>query len=112
VAGAWLTTALAASSSDAVHAWAAFTSATGTAAGLAARLLLHLRSARRERTFWRDLPLVPLRDTLLALQWCAAVFGSHVIWRGARVPIDACTSKAALNGALNVMDVMETSDGG
>jgi ceramide glucosyltransferase len=49
---------------------------------------------------------------LLALQWCAAVFGSHVIWRGARVPIDACTSKAARNGALNVMDVMETSDGG
>jgi ceramide glucosyltransferase len=112
LAGAWLTTALAASSSDAVHAWAAFTSATGTAAGLAARLLLHLRSARRERTFWRDLPLVPLRDTLLALQWCAAVFGSHVIWRGARVPIDASTSKAARNGALNVMDVLETSDGG
>jgi ceramide glucosyltransferase len=30
---------------------------------------------------------VPLRDTLLALQWLGAVFGSHVVWRGARMPV-------------------------
>jgi ceramide glucosyltransferase len=45
------------------------------------------RSARYSHTFWHDLPLVPLRDTLLALQWLGAVFGSHVVWRGARMPV-------------------------
>ncbi|EIF31080.1 hopanoid biosynthesis associated glycosyl transferase protein HpnI [Burkholderia sp. Ch1-1] len=109
--GAWLTAGLAASASDALHAWAALTSATGTATGLAARLLMHLRAARHERTFWRDLPLVPLRDALLALQWLAGAFGSHVVWRGARVPVGSSTPMAAHKGALNVMDVVEASDG-
>jgi ceramide glucosyltransferase len=58
-----------------------------TGAGLIARVLLHARSSRISRTFWRDLPLVPLRDTLLALQWLGAVFGSHVVWRGARMSV-------------------------
>ncbi|WP_144154187.1 bacteriohopanetetrol glucosamine biosynthesis glycosyltransferase HpnI [Paraburkholderia sp. BCC1885] len=58
-----------------------------TGAGFIARVLLHARSARISRSFWRDLPLVPLRDTLLALQWLGAVFGSHVVWRGARMPV-------------------------
>jgi ceramide glucosyltransferase len=35
------------------------------------------------------LPLVPLRDALLALQWFIAAFGSHVVWRGARMPVVA-----------------------
>lgn len=55
--------------------------------GLLARLAVHARGARPLSTFWRDLPLVPLRDGLLALQWLAAAFGSHVTWRGARVPV-------------------------
>ncbi|KAB0647858.1 ceramide glucosyltransferase, partial [Burkholderia territorii] len=39
------------------------------------------------RAFWRDLPLVAVRDTLLALEWLAAVFGTHVVWRGARMTV-------------------------
>ena len=65
----------------------ALTVSASTAIGMIARILLHARSARISRTFWRDLPLVPLRDTLLALQWLGAVFGSHVVWRGARMPV-------------------------
>ncbi|MFM0309868.1 bacteriohopanetetrol glucosamine biosynthesis glycosyltransferase HpnI [Paraburkholderia sp. RL17-383-BIF-A] len=108
--GAWLTASLA-STSHAVHVGAALTCATSTTIGLAARLLLHWRSARHGRTFWRDLPLVPLRDALLALQWLAGAFGSHVVWRGARVPVETSTSRAARGGAMNVMDVAEASDG-
>jgi ceramide glucosyltransferase len=67
--------------------WMALTVSASTAIGMIARILLHARSARISRTFWRDLPLVPLRDTLLALQWLGAVFGSHVVWRGARMPV-------------------------
>jgi ceramide glucosyltransferase len=111
LAGAWLTAGLATGPSDAAHLWAALISATITAAGCAARLLLHLRAARHERSFWRDLPLVPLRDTLLSLQWLAGAFGSHVMWRGARVPVGTSAS-VARRGRLRVMDVMEASDGG
>ncbi|MBN3747016.1 ceramide glucosyltransferase, partial [Burkholderia sp. Se-20373] len=39
------------------------------------------------RAFWRYLPLVAVRDTLLALEWLAAVFGTHVVWRGARMTV-------------------------
>jgi ceramide glucosyltransferase len=111
LAGAWLTHSLASAPFDGVHLWAALASGAGTAAGFAARMLLHLRSARHERTFWCDLPLVPLRDVLLMFQWLAAAFGSHVVWRGQRVRVDTSTSTAQ-PAALRVMDVMETSDGG
>jgi ceramide glucosyltransferase len=60
-----------------------------TALGLIARIGLHARGSRDALTFWRDLPLVPLRDALLALQWLVAAFGSHVVWRGARMPVVA-----------------------
>lgn len=59
------------------------------ALGALARVGVHARGSRDVRTFCRDLPLVPLRDTLLVLQWLAATFGSHVTWRGARVPVVA-----------------------
>jgi ceramide glucosyltransferase len=108
-AGAWLTGSLAVGPYDGVHLWAALASAACTAAGFAARMLLHLRSARHERRFWRDLPLVPLRDMLLAAQWLAGAFGSHVVWRGARVPVGGGSAPAARSAALRVM---ETSDGG
>jgi ceramide glucosyltransferase len=61
--------------------------AASTAGGIIARMVLHARGGTGWRGFWRDLPLVPLRDTLLALQWLAAAFGSHVVWRGVRVPV-------------------------
>ncbi|HTH62936.1 MAG TPA: bacteriohopanetetrol glucosamine biosynthesis glycosyltransferase HpnI [Paraburkholderia sp.] len=58
-----------------------------TVGGIIARVALHARSSADWREFARDLPLVPLRDTLLALQWLSAAFGSHVVWRGVRVPV-------------------------
>jgi ceramide glucosyltransferase len=69
------------------HPLMVLTLSISTFTGMLARVLLHARSARISRTFWRDLPLVPLRDTLLALQWLGAVFGSHVVWRGARMSV-------------------------
>lgn len=60
-----------------------------TALGLVARVGLHARASRASGEFWRDLPLVPLRDALLAAQWFVAAFGSHVVWRGARMPVVA-----------------------
>ncbi|SDR25212.1 bacteriohopanetetrol glucosamine biosynthesis glycosyltransferase HpnI [Paraburkholderia tuberum] len=74
-------------------------SASATAVCVGARLLLHLRAARRARTFWRDLPLVPLRDTLLALQWLVSAFGSHVVWRGERIQFG--TPSAERSGRLD-----------
>ncbi|MBR8303327.1 bacteriohopanetetrol glucosamine biosynthesis glycosyltransferase HpnI [Burkholderia dolosa] len=74
-------------------AWRLNGTAAGTAAGVAVaagafgRLVLHARGARGWRAYWRDLPLVAVRDTLLALEWLAAVFGSHVVWRGARMTV-------------------------
>ncbi|MGC2085788.1 MAG: hypothetical protein WA702_20775, partial [Bradyrhizobium sp.] len=62
------------------------------------------------RAFWRNLPLLPLRDTLLLFQWLAAAFGSHVTWRGARVRVGSSRS-AARTRPLRSMDVMEASDG-
>lgn len=63
--------------------------AVSTAVGVLARIGLHARGSRDAGTFWRGLPLVPLRDALLALQWFVAAFGSHVVWRGERMPVVA-----------------------
>jgi len=60
-----------------------------SALGTPARLGFPARAARERGEFWRDLPLVPLRDALLAAQWFVAAFGSHVVWRGARMPVVA-----------------------
>jgi ceramide glucosyltransferase len=80
-----LAAALAGSGGSTTAALAAL--GASTAGGIIARGLLHARSSTSWRMFWRDLPLVPLRDTLLALEWLAAAFGSHVVWRGVRVPV-------------------------
>jgi ceramide glucosyltransferase len=58
-----------------------------TSFGLSARLLLHWRTSRDWRSFWRDLPLIALRDLLLWAEWITAAFGSYVIWRGVRIRI-------------------------
>ncbi|GAB7526488.1 bacteriohopanetetrol glucosamine biosynthesis glycosyltransferase HpnI [Paraburkholderia sp. 2C] len=81
-----------------------------TLAGCLARLSMHIHATRNGRTFWRDLPLVPLRDALLMLQWLAGAFGSYVIWRGARVPV---TTRTEASGAtkLDAVEVLEVSDG-
>ncbi|MEN8506074.1 MULTISPECIES: bacteriohopanetetrol glucosamine biosynthesis glycosyltransferase HpnI [Paraburkholderia] len=115
IAGIWLTNVLTTGANSGPLHWPALVSAAGTAAGLAARVLLHARAARHERafrhpsptSFWSDLPLVPLRDTLLLFQWIAGAFGSHVMWRGARVPVESSTSTAH----AKPLRVMEASDG-
>jgi ceramide glucosyltransferase len=68
-------------------------------AGVFARLVLHWRGAYIAGEFvrkgdiggWRafivDLPLVPVRDALLLGQWLVAAVGSHVYWRGVRMPV-------------------------
>jgi ceramide glucosyltransferase len=88
LAGALLALYFQAGSGAALHPFAATAMALTTIVGLIARVTLHARSARHSRSFWRDLPLVPLRDILLGVQWFAAAFGSNVVWRGERVPVD------------------------
>ncbi|WP_206996747.1 bacteriohopanetetrol glucosamine biosynthesis glycosyltransferase HpnI [Trinickia mobilis] len=72
-----------------------------TGAGVLAKIALHARSAWQGRngTFWRDLPLVPLRDILLALEWLVAAFGSYVVWRGSRVPVVGATRASVVEGS-------------
>ena len=70
-----------------------------TSLGLSARLVLHWRSARSWRAFWRDLPLIPLRDMLMWLQWLAASFGSSVVWRGERIPLDDARDRYDANAS-------------
>ncbi|MCA8224494.1 bacteriohopanetetrol glucosamine biosynthesis glycosyltransferase HpnI [Burkholderia sp. BC1] len=57
------------------------------AAGTFGRLVLHARGEDGWRAYWRDLPLVAVRDTLLALEWLVAAFGTQVVWRGARMTV-------------------------
>lgn len=67
---------------------AGLAAAASVALGAAARFVLHARGAARADGWrWDDLALVPLRDTLLALEWLGAAFGSEVVWRGARMPV-------------------------
>lgn len=65
-----------------------------TLAGIVARGVLHARGSLGWRAFWRGLPLVPIRDGLLLLQWCAAAFGSHVVWRDVRMAVSSADAEA------------------
>ncbi|KVE25364.1 ceramide glucosyltransferase [Burkholderia singularis] len=78
--GAWLAVRLNGSA-------AGVAAAAAVALGTFARLALHARGSAGVRAFWRDLPLVPVRDALLALEWLAAVFGTQVVWRGERMEV-------------------------
>lgn len=81
------------------HAFVGSAAAVLAGAGAVARLVLHWRGVHaagrvvRDRdactvvAFLRDLPLVPLRDMLLLGQWLVAAVGSHVYWRGSRMPL-------------------------
>ncbi|HEY3599304.1 MAG TPA: glycosyltransferase, partial [Paraburkholderia sp.] len=98
------------------HPVAASVLTLSTGASCAARLLVHWHSARHSRTFWRDLPLVPLRDTVLAWQWLVSTCGSHVVWRGERMAVAA--QRASANGGtiddlrtVKTMQTIKTSDG-
>jgi ceramide glucosyltransferase len=72
---------------DSARGIAVVTLAVSTVAGIVARIVVHAASVTGARAFWRDLPLVPLRDALLALEWLGAAFGSTVVWRGARMTV-------------------------
>lgn len=61
--------------------------AISTVVGTVGRLLLHARGCWGWRDFISDLPLIPLRDFMLSLQWLGASVGSDVHWRGTRVPV-------------------------
>ncbi|RUL74846.1 bacteriohopanetetrol glucosamine biosynthesis glycosyltransferase HpnI [Dyella choica] len=52
--------------------------------GGAARVLLHFLQRRfSDRAFaWHEVLLIPLRDTLLLMEWAAALAGWQVRWRG------------------------------
>jgi ceramide glucosyltransferase len=126
MAGACLTEVFATGGNGMTHSGPAVVAAVSTCVGVAARLLLHARAARHSlplrgavtdaaadsftRAFWRDLPLLPLRDTLLLSQWIGAAFGSHVTWRGTRVPVESSHSSARAR-SLRMIDGMEASDG-
>jgi ceramide glucosyltransferase len=82
-----------------------------TSFGLSARLLLHWRTARSWRAFWRDLPLIPLRDALMTLQWLAAWFGASVQWRGLRVPVDGGgMARRVRDAATSIADASDASE--
>jgi ceramide glucosyltransferase len=95
---------------DGAHPAAAAAMTAVTFAGCLARLVMHRHATRDWRTFWRDLPLVPLRDGLLMLEWLAGAFGSHVIWRGARVPVVTRTAPGG-STKLDAVEALEVSDG-
>jgi ceramide glucosyltransferase len=52
--------------------------------GGGARVLLHFlqRHTSDEAFAWHEVLLIPLRDTLLLLEWAAALAGWQVRWRG------------------------------
>jgi ceramide glucosyltransferase len=75
-----------------------------TLAGVIARIAVHARGCSGWRAFWRALPLVPLRDGLLLLQWCAAAFGSHVVWRDARMAVSNADGNTQHPGAIEASD--------
>ena len=81
-----------------------------TGSGCLARLLIHGRSAYHVGGFWRDLALVPIRDSILLLQWMAACFGSRVAWRGASIPIDNTQPSSTARGPLTSRSVITTAD--
>lgn len=106
IASALLGVGIDASGGNIAHSYADTLVDLSTSLGLSARILLHCRTARNWRRFSLDLPLVPLRDALLSLQWLASAFGTHVSWRGARIPVRG----SGIVTGRNLSDGPDTSD--
>ena len=92
-----------------------------TIGGIIARAVLHARSSANWRTFWRDLPLVPLRDALLMLQYATYSVISpegcaSILWKSAERAPEAAESlgiTAARLKALGLVDkVVPEPNGG
>ena len=80
--------------------------------GIAARVILHAITGGERRTFWRDLALTPVRDGLMFAQWVAGSFGSTVVWRGVRIPVeDAGNEVPEKVFRPEPVEVLEVSDG-
>ncbi len=63
--------------------------------------LLHWRTTRSWRRVLFELPLIPLRDAMMFLQWIAAYFGSTVLWRGTHVSVDGLLTQPDLGQSAN-----------
>jgi len=82
-----------------------------TVTGVTARVILHAMTSGERGMFWRDLALMPVRDLLLLAQWLAGSFGSTVVWRGVRVPVED-TGSAPTVFRPEPVKAFEVSDGG
>jgi ceramide glucosyltransferase len=111
VCGAWLAFALHRAS---VHPAMSIALVVAAVTGVLARVILHALMGGERRLFVRDLALMPVRDALLLAQWMTGAFGSTVVWRGVRVPVEA-TDNAADNATTvfrtEPASALEVSDG-
>ncbi|CAG9210111.1 Hopanoid biosynthesis associated glycosyl transferase protein HpnI [Paraburkholderia sabiae] len=107
VCGAWLAFAL---RGMAVHPAVSSALVAAAATGVAARVILHAMTSGERTLFRRDLALMPVRDALLFAQWMAGSFGSTVVWRGVRIPVEDADSPATVFRHEPVK-ALEVSDG-
>ena len=107
VCGAWLAFAL---RGMAVHPAVSSALVAAAATGVAARVILHAMTSGGRTLFRRDLALMPVRDALLFAQWMAGSFGSTVVWRGVRIPVEDADSPATVFRHEPVK-ALEVSDG-
>ena len=107
VCGAWLAFAL---RGMAVHPAVSIALVAAAATGVAARVILHAMTSGERTLFRRDLALMPVRDALLFAQWMAGSFGSTVVWRGVRIPVEDADSPATVFRHEPVK-ALEVSDG-
>lgn len=107
VCGAWLAFAL---RGMAVHPAVSSALVAAAATGVAARVILHAMTSGGRTLFRRDLALMPVRDALLFAQWMAGSFGSTVVWRGVRIPVEDAGSPATVFRHEPVK-ALEVSDG-
>ncbi|MBN3758087.1 glycosyltransferase [Paraburkholderia sp. Tr-20389] len=105
--GAWLAFAL---HGAAGHPAALVALVAACVTGVSARVVLHAMTSGEPRTFRRDLALMPVRDALLFAQWMAGSFGSTVVWRGVRMPVEDTEGPATVFRHEPVK-ALEVSDG-
>ena len=111
VCGAWLAFALHRAS---VHPAMSIALVVAAVTGVSARVILHAMMGGERRLFGRDLALMPVRDALLLAQWMTGAFGSTVVWRGVRVPVEAtdnATDNATTVFRTEPASALEVSDG-
>ncbi|HWT36693.1 MAG TPA: bacteriohopanetetrol glucosamine biosynthesis glycosyltransferase HpnI, partial [Paraburkholderia sp.] len=79
-----------------VHAAVPVALVAAAVTGVCARVVLHAMMSGEPNMFRRDLALMPVRDVLLFAQWMAGSFGSTVVWRGVRMPVEDTDSRAGV----------------